>query len=379
MGSIDLPLTPWFGTSALTSDELRYALGALTEVPATANIGSETGVFPGVSALLVTTASSTSVSVAPGACAVQTPVGGTYIVTVAASATVPVTSQASNSRIDLVCVRVLDSESGDGLGTTIRGRILTVEGSAASSPSAPATPTGYVVLAQLLVNSGGITVNDRRQFTRASGGVRVASANDTRNGSYPGDERTWPNGQKDVWTGSAWLTVISPAAWTTTAATWNYAGAGSIAAGSVAAGSSGSSTVAYKLAGKDLQVDYNLALGGSGVSGGAGGISVQLPAGLVAARGGWIPCHLFVAADPGFNDTAVDVSGMAVIDSGSSTIRPLFPIGVIPSAGIDLREAQLQNAGSSGGRGTGSPLIPNSWPLVPGTGLHVGPGLIQVQ
>ena len=379
MASTNLGVTPWFATSNLVSAEMRYALAALVQSPAAANIGTETGVFPSVSGMTVNVVSGTRVSVAPGACALQTAVGGTYIVTVDTTTNVDVTAQASNSRRDLVCVRVMDSEAGDGLGQTIQGRLLTVEGAPGASPTVPATPAGYLVLAHLLVNSGGITVTDQRQFTRAAGGVRVATANDNRNGSYPGDERTWASGRKDVWTGSTWLTVVSPAAWTQENATFSYAGAGSIAAGSVSVGTGGSATVRYKRAGNDLNVQWLLQLGSSGVSGGAGQITTTLPAGMTAARSAWFPCHLFTPEDPPNGAPRVDVSGMAFVAATTNIVYPFFPIGIIQSSGIDLREAPLTNTDSTGVRGHGVPLIPNGFPVFTGGNMVIGTGLVEVQ
>lgn len=342
-------------------------------------MGAETGVFPAVNALNVTAVNATSVSVAPGACALQTSIGGTYIATVPTATTVGVTAQASNARIDLVCVRVLDSEAGDGLGQTIRARLLTVEGAPSASPSAPATPAGYLVLAQLLVNSSGITVTDRRQFTSAAGGVRLGGAADTRNGAYPGHLRAYPDGRIDIWTGSQWLTIVSPAAWTTQSATWQYAGAGSVPAGNVAIGTGGVSTLAWKLAGKDLWCDWNLSLGSSGVGGGAGDVSTLLPAGLVSVRDQWMPAVLFAASETGFNSLSSIVLGAATVRAGQSAVTPLFPASIYPSLGIDMRMFGLRNTDATLNRQTGVPKIPNSFPLVPTSGLHVGPGLIQVQ
>ena len=370
--------SPWFASNRVNSNEARAALGALTEVPATANIGSETGVFPSVTGLLVT-AGSGQVSVAPGACVVQTSAGGTYVVTNPASLNVPVTAQASNSRRDYVCVRVVDSEAGDGSGQLLETRIFIREGAAGSSPSLPTVPAGYLVLAELLVNSGGVTVTDRREFTRAAGGIRVATTRDNRNGSYPGDERTWPSGRKDVWTGSTWLTVVSPAAWTQENATFSYAGAGSIAAGSVSVGTGGSATVRYKRAGNDLNVQWLLQLGGSGVSGGAGQITTTLPAGMTAARSAWFPCHLFTPEDAANGAPRVDVSGMAFVAATTNIVYPFFPIGIIQSSGIDLREAPLTNTDSTGVRGHGVPLIPNGFPVFTGGNMVIGTGLVEVQ
>lgn len=364
MASVNLTTTPWFATSNLTSDEMRYALGALCQVPASANIGSETGVFPSVNGLAVS-AGSGQVTVQSGACVVQTAVGGTYVVTVPAATNVGVTSQASNSRRDLVCVRVLDSEAGDGLGQVIQARLLTVEGTAGGSPSVPATPSGYLVLAELLVNSGGITVTDRRQFTRAAGGARVGTTADTRNGSYPGDVRIWSNGRIDVWTGSTWVSVSAPSVWTQENATYTYAGFGGGSSGTVSFGGSGSSIVRYKRAGNDLTVSYAARWGGASNEG-TGNITTTLPGGLVSPSGRdqWIPAQLWV--NDSTSGWVQDWAGMALIQANSSVVRPYFPWNTGPqSTGI----APYKVANSTGVPGNSCPNVTGGF--AHGGSLHI--------
>lgn len=351
MASVNLPRTPWFATSGLTSDEMRYALAALLAAPAGASIGSETGVFPSVGGLAVTVVNATTVSVAPGPCAVQAPVGGTYVVTVDAATAVGVTAQASNSRIDLVCVRVLDSEAGDGLGQTIQARILTVEGTAAASPSVPATPNGYLVLAQLSVNSSGITVTDRRQFTRAAGGARLASSVDTRNGAYPGDHRTWPDGRIDVWNGTEWVTAAAPAAWSSFPATLSYAGSAGDPAGTVNLGAGGLVTAKYMRAGKRLDISYTFVFGGAGLSGGSGSITTTLPPGMVARSTSETHIHAYLFTG---GTTTIGFVGDGYVVAGESVIQPRFP-----QSRTDCSIGNYRIAASPGTPGAG---IPNTGP-----------------
>lgn len=398
MASADSSVSPFFANSSLNSNEMRYALAAaFADGPGGSGVTAETGVVPSSFTAAPGSLSSAgpfapssngsssapSVSVTPGQCIIQTAAGGTYVCTLPAAATVALDlalPASGQSRIDVLCGRVLDTEA-DSSGTSNVFRLQTVTGTSSATPSVPSVPAGYLPLFNVTVNNAGsiTAITSVRTWTRGVGGLRFVEPGDTRAGSYPTDLRIFATGQIDAWINGVWLNLVTPTAWTQTNANFNYLGAGSIPAGTVTPGSGGAATVAYKIAGKDLWVDYNLSMGTTGVGGGAGGISVTLPAGFVAARTAWVPCHVYVNAEPGFSSTAVDVSGMATIDSGSSTIRPLFPIGVIPSAGVDLREAQLQNSGSTGTRGTGVPMIPNSFPLVAGSGVHIGPGLIQVQ
>jgi hypothetical protein len=374
MGSTNLGTTPWFASGQVTSDEARYALAAPgTQKAAGGGVAAETGVFPAVNALNVTATSGTNIQVAPGACVVQTSAGGTYMVTVPGATNVAVTAQATNSRIDLVCVRVLDSEAGDGSGQTIQARLLTVEGTAAASPAVPNTPSGYLKIAELTVNSGGITVADRRQYTSAAGGMRLATAQDTRNGAYPGHVRTWGTGQMDVWTGSAWVTVVGAAVWTQVDVPYTFAGFGGNASGTVNFGTGGASFCRYKRTGNDLTISYESRWGTGGFNGGTGPVTTVLPNGwtVPVGRDQWIPCQLWV------RQTSLgifqDFAGLALIQSGSNTVRPYFPWNIGPySTGI----APWKVAEAPGVAGKSVPYIPNSF--AEGGTIHIGPATVEL-
>lgn len=375
MASVNLSISPWFGSGALTSPELRYALGALCAVPAGSNLGSETGVFPSVNGLLVSGGSGL-VTVQPGACVVQNAVtAGTYVVTVPIATNVAVTAQATNARIDRVCVQVQDSDAGDGSGVTpLQARLFTVEGTPAASPTPATPPSGSLILAEIRVSSSGITnVTDKRQFTRASGGIRVGTTNDTRSGSYPGDTRVWSDGRIDIWTGSAWVSAAAPSVWTQTNVTYNFDGFGGNPAGQVSFGSTGTSFVRYKRAGNDLTVSYAARYGGTGLNGGTGNITTTLPGGMVgqAQRDQWIPCQLWVNnSDSGISQ---DWAGMALIQSNSNVVRPYFPWNTGPqSTGI----APHKIANSVGVPGFSVPYVAGGF--AQGGTIHIGPGVVEV-
>ncbi|MER5671165.1 hypothetical protein [Pseudonocardia alni] len=374
MASVDIATSPWFASANLTADEMRLAMAALTEVGAGQSTGSETGVFPSTTGLRVTTASSTSVSVAAGACAIQTPVGGTYIATIPSTTTVGVTSQSTNSRIDLVCVRVLDSEAGDGSGQTLRTRLLTVEGTAAASPSIPSTPAGYLVLAQLLVNSSGITTTDRRVYTRAAGGVRLATSQDTRAGSYPGDVRNWASGQIDVWTGSAWITVVSPVVWTQTTASLYGTGTNGNGAGEFGLGTNGSKIMRYKRTGNDLTISYAFRWGTAPFSTPAGNVVTYLPNNWVtpAGRDQWIPCQIWV--NDSVSGVVLDFAGMALIQASSNVVRPYYPRS--NGSGGFATGIRPYLAANGSGPGVGIPYIAGGYPT--GGTVHIGPATIEL-
>ena len=100
---------------------------------------------------------------------------------------------------------------------------------------------------------------------------------------------------------------------------------------------------------------------------------------LVSAGDQWLPAVLYVAPEVGLNDLPSSVLGTATVRADSNVIVPLFPISIYPSMGFDGRLAELRNADNTGTRQTGYPRVPNSFPLIPNSGLHVGPGLVQVK
>jgi hypothetical protein len=99
--------------------------------------------------------------------------------------TVP-TSNPSNPRIDLVCLTVVDT--GDDTGYS---ELQVVEGTAAASPSAPATPSNSIVLAQIAVAAGATSITtsnitDARTYTNSAGGVIPWPNTSLATGGHPG-------------------------------------------------------------------------------------------------------------------------------------------------------------------------------------------------
>jgi hypothetical protein len=170
-------IDPWFVNSKITSTEARRPFSALVgKLPTdTTGMAAETGVLPAPGTPFGLTSNGTSgapqVAVAPGHCVVETAAGGTYVCTWPTAANLGFTTPAGNPRIDLVCARVQDNEADAGGSTQFS--LITVDGTPAASPSAPATPSGYVKLWEVTVaTNGGLTFTDRRLFTRAAGGIR---------------------------------------------------------------------------------------------------------------------------------------------------------------------------------------------------------------
>ena len=110
--------------------------------------------------LAVTASSGMNLSVASGWAAIigtyQTNMG-TYMAynDGAANATIT-TADATNPRIDLVCITVNDAAYSGSLNSVA---INVVKGTAAGSPSVPSTPTNSIALAQVAVAAGATTIS----------------------------------------------------------------------------------------------------------------------------------------------------------------------------------------------------------------------------
>lgn len=90
------------------------------------------------------------------------------VVTAATNVTIP-SADASNPRIDLICVKIDTGASPDATASNV-ATLVNVEGTAAASPSAPSVPTNHLKLAEVSVpaldttiSSGQIT--DYRTYT----------------------------------------------------------------------------------------------------------------------------------------------------------------------------------------------------------------------
>ncbi len=353
MGTASSDISPWASTAAITAPEARLALGAGWAKSPTSSILTETGVIEGASP--AASLSGNNVLITPHQCVVEA-AAGTYVCTSIATITVPIDTplpSSGQSRIDLVVAQI------SGTDTNAIYQLTTVKGTAAASPAAPSVPANTVLLYRVPVtNAGPQTPVAAWAWTRAPGAARLVEDGDTRNGSYVGDQRKFKSGRLDVWTGTAWLTLITPAAWTEVDIPWSYFGAGATPGGTVNFGSTGRSKVRYKRAGNDLTVDYEAVWGGSGINGGAGNLSTVLPSGLVGAgsdRDQWIQAHLYVN-DPvsGFQG---DFAGMALVKSGSGGVVPFFPQNISTTRMFVHKIASV--AATPGG---GIPLIGGGYP-----------------
>lgn len=373
MGFADSTVSPWIANQTVTSSEARYAMAATFAKPASSAFLAEGGVVPSASTPFAVssngTSSAPSVSVAPGQVVVVNNVGGTYVCTSPSSVTVSLDTplpSGSNTRRDLLCARVLDSEAGDGGGQTNRLRLETVTGTSAATPTTPSAPSGWEPLFVITVNSsGGLSFANVQRFTRSVGGVRFVRQNDTRDGSHTGDLRIFDTGQIDAWIGTKWVTVVAPAVWSQVNVNYTYAGGGGATVGTVSFGTGGTSFVRYKRIGNDLMISY-AARWGPASNGGAGDITTVLPNGWVtpSGRDQWVPCQIWV------NDSgvSVDVAGMALIFPGSNVVRPYFPLGG------PIRPYRI--ASSVGVRGGSVPLINGGF--AQGGALHIGPATIEL-
>jgi hypothetical protein len=124
------------------------------------------------------------------------------------------TADATNPRIDLIVIRVRNTEFGDG---STAGSLEAITGTPAVSPAAPATPNGCVALATVAVGANAtqiLTVNitDARTYAvPVSAGVvpRGSTANRPATGGTT-DAVIYQNTDSnslEFWNGSAWTAV----------------------------------------------------------------------------------------------------------------------------------------------------------------------------
>jgi hypothetical protein len=170
--SVNLGYCPWLAGSTFTDAIGRADIDATT-------YGTQTmgGVLAtGTGDLEVVSYSGMSIQVLVGTAVVPNAAGsGQYRVFNPTTATlvVPTAPSSPNSRIDLICATVVDNGN-----STSYCEVQLVEGTASSSPAAPATPSDSVALAQVAVGSGVTTIlqsniTDERVWTALAGGVIV--------------------------------------------------------------------------------------------------------------------------------------------------------------------------------------------------------------
>src|SRR5688500_5519294 len=186
----------WTLDNRNTPQNGRFVIGSLFQNSAAATAANSTwrdGVVPGpwsaslgaYLGLRVSEDSPTgsSVRVQPGHAIVTRTGQGVYLCPNSAVRVVDLDpADATNPRIDLIVLKVLDTGIGDG-STDVQ--LLAVTGTPAGSPVAPAVPTGAIELARVAVAAaptGDTIVNanitDRRKSTGLFGTVRQLLAND---------------------------------------------------------------------------------------------------------------------------------------------------------------------------------------------------------
>lgn len=358
---------PWFVNTALQSNEARFALAALVGRSPSDLIAAETGVLPSGDAAFQPTSNGTStapkVSVDRGFCVVQTAAGGTYICTWPTAQPVSLTAPASNPRIDTLCARVRDTDV-DSSGVKLF-ELITVDGTPAASPVAPAIPSGYLPLYDIRVGStaqsGALTITDRRTYTRGAGGIRYCPDWDLgRNGSYPGDLRVRANGAIDAWLGSSWITVASPSVWTqfTPVLYTQNSGAQNL-------GTGGSAIGRYLIVGKVMHLRY-IFRGGTGTAYGWGDVYTQLPPGIVAAPSEETQILAKLNAHWPVGTLYAIWNGLCFINSSTNRMSLWFPVS---SSRSDLTTYRI-SGDAAGTAGTGFPQVPAGFPT---------PGILVIQ
>jgi len=175
--SVTLTGYPWWvaGTNVLTD-----AGGRLHDVSAMTYAGDTRGgvMVNEATPLVVAASSGMNITVAKGAAVIPSASGatdGAYRVQNSASQTLTVAaSDPTNPRIDIVVVQILATSPPTGA-------VSIITGTAAPSPSAPATPSNAILLAQIAVAAGVSSIvagniSDRRLFTTAAGGIYPVAA-----------------------------------------------------------------------------------------------------------------------------------------------------------------------------------------------------------
>jgi len=211
----------WTFDDQNTAQNGRYVVGSLFQNAAAStasNVAWRDGVLPGVfSSSLgayrsyhVTENSPTgsSVLVQPGHAVVTRTGQGLYLCPNSTARVVALdAADATNPRIDLIVLQVLDQPLGDSV-TQVQVRAVT--GTPAGSPVAPALPTGAIPLARVAVAAaptGNTIVNanitDLRKSTGLNGSIRSLLAGDlATDAGVPGDLR-YNAGLFERWTSSS--------------------------------------------------------------------------------------------------------------------------------------------------------------------------------
>src|SRR5579859_2727409 len=202
--SVQFPEFPWgLDGGTFNGQTLRnYVVAAYCYSIAGSQVYS--GILPGGGSLAITAGSGMQIQVAPGFCVVASSTGSTYggySTGTTVAALLPIqTADATNERIDLVCVTVIDN--GDA---TSFGMVQVITGTPAENPAPPALPGNSLSLGTVTVPAqatsimtGNITPSN--QYTVMTGGIlpvpAIASAPLGYPGAYAHDlntNRLWQN------------------------------------------------------------------------------------------------------------------------------------------------------------------------------------------
>lgn len=263
----------------------------------------------------------------------------------------------TNDRIDLVIAEVVE-DLETAANSLFRVRVIT--GTPAATPAVPPlTGIKCLVLAQVYVTRATTSIpqtaiTDKRYFTRAAGGVRLAYNDGDRAPSGNGDMRVKLSEKSlDIGFDGTWTQVASAQGWKT----WDaklYADNGGA---QVNLGTGGSVNAKYQLIGKMLTIRALFTWGTSGFFSPAGNIVTYLPSGLVNG-----PVHQKIMASlyiPGVSSTngKGNYVGQAICWENSSKISPMFPYGQ-----GDCRVDYYRIAQTTGTAGTGVPNVPGGYP-----------------
>ncbi len=279
-------VSPWFVNLGLEPAELRaFAAGLLSKTFADP-AAPEVGVLPGgnntgLSVIENGTVDSPAVWVGAGHAVLATPTGGLYVCSWPVGGNVLLDVAGSSPRIDVLCGRVRDDDV-DGSGVKAF-ELVAVAGAPSASPTAPAVPAGYLPIADVRVDDtdGVAQIVDRRQFTRAAGGVRFCPESDVaRAGAFYGDLRVRVSGALEVYLPGGWAVLASPTGWLEHTPSLYSTSNGTAIANNL--GDPSTRSCRYVIVGKTMQVRYRFT-SGPGRNFARGDLFTTLPAGLTAA------------------------------------------------------------------------------------------------
>jgi hypothetical protein len=153
-----------------------------------------------------------SVDVEPGRCVIEnsTSSRGRYLCSSTTTVNVAISAapSAGNSRIDLVLAAVSDTEYGDGADTWA---VFVLAGTPGSSPSAPSTPAGAIVLARVLVGAEVATITNANITDYRSYAAAVTYTDRTPTDAVDGQVLVDADGIVTVRSDGAWVPQVSTA------------------------------------------------------------------------------------------------------------------------------------------------------------------------